>query len=610
MRIKQLVLENFRSFKDATPINLLSDVNIFIGPNNAGKSNILEALRYINGLVNGNQIRSFQEMTFDRKIDGNPIQLTIKITPSQDERRSMLRELFKHNTHVALSDVENSSFFSEITCVFTIERTGFIEEEVKVSNVTSGDIIVFKTKFEGAKLKGEIIDLNSKCNELTKLENIPQTPIKVIGESPQTWRILTFKLPNGSAESKLVNRIRDFVRKWFWFGPVRQATPEMPPGEETLINSTGANLVKFLNSLQSNDPDEFVRLKNEVLKILPNLKKVLAPIKGGATTVTVKEEGLKSSIELKNLSFGLIQTLILVFGIMAIKRGWVVLIEEPELHLHATSQRRLFELIRNEAKINHKQFFITTHSSIFTGCSADVATYLVTKPQGATVIKRIEEPHELKIIKSELGHRNTDLYGDECVVFIEGDSEEVAFPIIAEAYGYNFAEKGIRLINVRGSGKAKKIDQYLRYLKDSGVMAYVIADGNKEVRKKIEDWKRSGLLGKDCGTVWELEFEDCFNPDMIVKAMNELLKEQGCTFEIAVDELEKAKSEGKSVVKVLEKIIYENNLPSLDKPALSEKLALFLREDIGKSDHKKIPPEKEIEKIIKLVESRFAEKQR
>ncbi|MFZ0459874.1 MAG: AAA family ATPase, partial [Rhodoplanes sp.] len=44
MRIKQFKIKNYRSFTDDQEL-LLSDVNILIGPNNAGKSNLLQAIK-------------------------------------------------------------------------------------------------------------------------------------------------------------------------------------------------------------------------------------------------------------------------------------------------------------------------------------------------------------------------------------------------------------------------------------------------------------------------------------------------------------------------------------------------------------------------------------
>ncbi len=61
MFIKSIELENFRSYKEQVVIPELSHVNIFIGPNSAGKSNIIEALKYLKALISGKQSRPFTD---------------------------------------------------------------------------------------------------------------------------------------------------------------------------------------------------------------------------------------------------------------------------------------------------------------------------------------------------------------------------------------------------------------------------------------------------------------------------------------------------------------------------------------------------------------------
>jgi len=86
MKIKSITLEGFRSYKEAVTIEDLSDVNILIGPNNVGKSNILEALRYAQALTNGNQLKGYTEMVFGGRTKLN-IHLTLNFSLSTEEIR-------------------------------------------------------------------------------------------------------------------------------------------------------------------------------------------------------------------------------------------------------------------------------------------------------------------------------------------------------------------------------------------------------------------------------------------------------------------------------------------------------------------------------------------
>jgi len=49
MRLKKLEILGFKSFRDKTPIDLSRDINAIVGPNGCGKSNIVDAIRWVMG---------------------------------------------------------------------------------------------------------------------------------------------------------------------------------------------------------------------------------------------------------------------------------------------------------------------------------------------------------------------------------------------------------------------------------------------------------------------------------------------------------------------------------------------------------------------------------
>lgn len=605
MKIKSITLKGFRSYKDSVLFKKLSRVNVLIGPNNVGKSNLLDALKYLNGLVRGS-IKDFTQLVFDKNPDLT-IQLTIDFILSSKERETIIHRLFPESAQIPFEDVKKSPFLSTLKLRLAIKAQGVVTEEIKGSNLVKRDFTIIQNSLEGEQMRRKFLPLEKVCKDLSQLNDLPDATTDLRKKGAE-WRILQTDPNHPSAVKDLILRLQRFLLKFYWFEPIRQASPKMAPGEEKRLASSGENLVKFLNSLLSENPRRYVSLINEILQIFPDLSDILSPLRGSEAILNIRERGLETPTGLGEIGFGIMQTLVLVIGSMTYEPGSIILIEEPELHLHAGSQRKLFKLIQKEAE--QKQFFITTHSSIFTGCSDNISTYLVAKRDGATNVRKIEESSELKQVKPALGHRNTDLYGFECAVFIEGDSEEVAFPIIAKALGHDLVEKGIYLINIRGKGKVSKIAEYLGYLKDSDVLPYVIADGDKQVKQRLGDWVRAGLLQKDCQTVWDLEFEDCFKLDMIVKAMKEVAKEQGFEFKITPENLKENTPKGKSVVKALEKLLYQKELPSLDKPALSENLALLLIKEIEKIPPEnreigKTPPELVMEKIVGLVKAKW-----
>jgi len=312
-----------------------------------------------------------------------------------------------------------------------------------------------------------------------------------------------------------------------------------------------------------------------------------------------KEEGINSQLNFKNASTGMHQATTILIGLLSMRTPSIILIEEPEAHIHAFIQRILLNIIKKMS--SHTQFIISTHSTIFTGCDETCSTLLFNKRDGTTIITVINEPSEFNLVKNLLGHKNTDLFSDNCVVFIEGQSELLAFPIIFNALGYDYLQLGIRLINFQGGSKHTKLEQYLIYLRDSDVVPFVISDGDKRFKEKLPDWERQGLMKPDNSFVWDKEFEDCFESYILIEAFNRWLKEEECTHEMNEKTIHDNINPEKSIVHFLKKYLYENALPELDKPALAEHLAKVMIENMSKEEIEKSPIGEALSKIIQII---------
>ncbi len=179
-----------------------------------------------------------------------------------------------------------------------------------------------------------------------------------------------------------------------------------------------------------------------------------------------EEKGLNSPLSFSSLSYGTQQILHILILIEEAKAGETLCIEEPENNLHSHVQRKLFKRIIEKAKDNDLQFFITTHSPIFTKLDQDSMTYLVSRDKGFSKVMPIENKSDLKLIKQQLGISNSDIYGDDSLLCVEGDSEEIALPIILQALGYEQLERSVRLYNLKGKDNVKNLEILLGYLKD------------------------------------------------------------------------------------------------------------------------------------------------
>jgi predicted ATP-dependent endonuclease of OLD family len=194
------------------------------------------------------------------------------------------------------------------------------------------------------------------------------------------------------------------------------------------------------------------------------------------------ESNLTSRLPFYSLSYGSKQLLHQLILIEDADTGDVICIEEPENHLHSNVQKKLFERIVEKCKCKNynTQFFVTTHSPLFTALSnAVVKTYLITRSNGISKVTLIEKESQLKLIKQHLEVENSDIYLSQYVIFVEGHTEEISIRIVGKAMGYEEIGKEIRIIDFGGKDKIQRLTEFLKYIHYFDTKAIILADGHQ-----------------------------------------------------------------------------------------------------------------------------------
>ncbi|HBY56054.1 MAG TPA: hypothetical protein DEG23_04490, partial [Coxiellaceae bacterium] len=75
MKLKKITLSGFKSFVDPTTIQLQSNLTGVVGPNGCGKSNIIDAIRWVMGEISAKQLRgeSMSDVIFNGSSTRKPV---------------------------------------------------------------------------------------------------------------------------------------------------------------------------------------------------------------------------------------------------------------------------------------------------------------------------------------------------------------------------------------------------------------------------------------------------------------------------------------------------------------------------------------------------------
>src|SRR5437870_10243208 len=89
MRIKQIELSGFKSFMERTVLELPAGVTAIVGPNGCGKSNIVDAIRWVLGEQSPKHLRgeAMEDVIFTGNAENGPLGMAeVTLLLERDER--------------------------------------------------------------------------------------------------------------------------------------------------------------------------------------------------------------------------------------------------------------------------------------------------------------------------------------------------------------------------------------------------------------------------------------------------------------------------------------------------------------------------------------------
>ena len=213
---------------------------------------------------------------------------------------------------------------------------------------------------------------------------------------------------------------------------------------------------------------------------------------------------------LEEMGTGEQQVLALAFAYAYAKAfhgGIVLVIEEPEAHLHPLAQRWLARRLRSRCE-EGLQIVITTHSPAFLSIEDLEGIVLVYKEDGATKVRqltrrdlvqkciemgvppnRVTEDNILPFYAANVTSDILSGFFARAVVLVEGQTEQLALPILLAKRGLEVEREGIAILGVGGKGNLAK---WYRLFTAYGLPCYIIFDN--DTRNDDSGMKRKDAL--------------------------------------------------------------------------------------------------------------------
>ena len=366
--IRTIKLDNILSYGSWADEFPLEPLNVLIGPNASGKSNLIEAISLLAAAP-----RDIQEPIQKRGgvrdwlWKGVPglAKATVDVTVEYPKGHQPLRYRL---------------LFTETGGRFTLKGEVIENEEPYADKPTPYLYYDYK---EGYPVLNVITEEESERHRGLKREEMtPDQSILAQRRDPDSYPALTYL-------AEKFERIR-FYRDWNF---KRDKPPRLSATVDSVQNyllEDASNLGLVLSDLK-NRPPERRQILDRLRDFYPMIEDVIPTLTGGMMQIFFHEKGLSYPVPATWLSDGSLRYLCLLAVLCHPDPPPVICIEEPEIGLHPDVIPEVAKLLVEAS--SRSQIFVTTHSDILVDALTDApeAVIVCEKSDGATQLRRLDK---------------------------------------------------------------------------------------------------------------------------------------------------------------------------------------------------------------------------
>lgn len=469
IRIIEIRIRNFRSLKSVDLV--LNRITLLIGPNNSGKTSLLEALNAAMGA--GKRVLSRDDIYLTNDEASPPIQ------------RSIIIDILIRPTGEGNEIIDS---FPEGSYWLNLWRNGISQDE------QDNDFMAFRTKLSWDSQKGEYnVERNFLREWILDTSKIEAAEIKSEAGVISSKQIEPMSLHFMDAKRDIDDDMRHQGSFWRRMtNDIGLSDSEIAEFEKQLseINESIVGKSDILKHVKTSlyDLNDLVSSEKESVELAPVARKLRDLTKGidvnfttsGAQTFPLNRHGMGTRSMASILVFRAYMNWRSIKAEEDAIHPFLAL-EEPEAHLHPQAQRALF----NHLMEIPGQIIISSHSPYVVAHSDFQDLRHLQKAGPETILSSMDlsglDQGDLQKMKWKVLNTRGDMLFANALILFEGESEEQAFGNYANEYlGKNANELGLNLISVGGGGGYLP---FLRLAEGFGIRWYIFSDGEKNTLK-------------------------------------------------------------------------------------------------------------------------------
>lgn len=414
MHINKIRIMNYKSFLDSGEVAISKDIFAFIGQNNTGKSTILDGIQ----AFFPNSKKSITGADYHKNtIDDIIIEVWFnEVDESYLEEKLYKDKLFKQVEKIR----ESYEKYHEEPIKKNLDKYEKMQEKLEELKKNEFDSAVEKYKIENDVLYIKMIVKKGSSIRKSYLnkadEEIKEAELKKI--LPEIKVIPALRDPKNESTAGSNSYLKDLIQMLD-----EEAKTNIEVNGKTL---TYSELNRVLSDETKKRCDE---LANKITTLYNNaigsndynisIDSSVNISKGTSYSTTIIDKTTGVSNDILSCGTGYQSMIILAIletyvQISQSQNHYILLIEEPEVYLHPTLQRKMIDTLIRISESN--QVIFTSHSPITVSKLSNSDVRLIEKVNGAANVSCISP----KSVIDELGIKADDILFSKGIIFVEG----------------------------------------------------------------------------------------------------------------------------------------------------------------------------------------------
>lgn len=496
MFISNIKINNFRNF-DNISVDFRDGVNLLIGQNNAGKSNLIKALRLIFDSTVKKQLSIndiYNNIPLEElKVHSPKVSITLLLSQSETEDLMGDELVTVSNWLISLKEpywgqIQYEFFLPEdqeekyIKC---IKDASTQEKARKIINDHFIRLYINKTWVGNSDNQVQIDGESLSKFDFQFLDAIRDVERDMFsGRNTLLKNVIDFFIDYDIKSDKSIS-IKEQSQK------IETRKAEFETTSHELIEKLKERLKRGNKEILSYADDIGASFDNSE----PNFEGKITESELYSVLQLIVKQNTGISIPISNNGLGynnLIFMSLLLAKMQVDSDGQylgsnakvfpILAIEEPEAHLHPTMQFQFVKFLKNNlAKKKVKQVFITSHSTHITASTQLDDTICLYKEKGKSEVAypgkvffdmeqdklkkekvKIDNTDSKKYVQRFLDATKSNMLFAEKLILVEGIAEQLLIPIFADYLGKPLEENHVSIINVGG-----RYFEHFLYLFDS-----------------------------------------------------------------------------------------------------------------------------------------------